>query len=97
MSDQDQKTNSNSTIILETPPMPDLPSQEVGDFLANAETSNLSSKVMFAESLLDLLVKDYSFHDFMREILVLIMKLIKCEAGSLLEVDETKNVLFFRA
>ncbi len=88
---------TDQPIVLESPPMPDAPSQEVGSFFSSESTGLLSCKALFSETLLELIIKDLKFHDFMREVLISIMKIIKSEAGSILEVDEKKGVLFFRS
>ena len=44
-----------------------------------------------------LLTANLGFHDFMREILLTIMKAVKCEAGSILEINHKEKTIFFRA
>jgi GAF domain-containing protein len=56
-----------------------------------------AAKLALSEAFLSLLPLDQTFSDFMREMLLAIMKVIKSEAGSILEVDQPKNSLFFRA
>jgi GAF domain-containing protein len=55
------------------------------------------SKVTVYESLMNLLTRDLTFHDLMRELLLVVMKVVKSEAGSILEVDQVNRCLFFRA
>ncbi len=57
----------------------------------------VATKLLTSESLLNLLTRDISFNDFTRELLLTAMKTVKCEAGSLLELDPEKRVLFFRS
>jgi GAF domain-containing protein len=55
------------------------------------------AKVGALESLLALIVRDCKFQEFMKEILNVIMRVIKSEAGSILELDHKNNTFFFRA
>lgn len=57
----------------------------------------VTAKQVALESMLKLLVRDLKFTDFMREILMVMMKVVKSEAGSILEVDHKNNNMFFRA
>lgn len=54
-------------------------------------------KLTSLEGLFNVLNKDYSFPDFIRQILITLMNAVKCEAGSFLEVDQQNRVLFFRS
>lgn len=68
------------------------------DLLLSEEgVRDLTCKVIALEALLSLSVKDCSFKDFLREVLMIMIRAVKCEAGSLLEVDHKSNNLFFRA
>jgi GAF domain-containing protein len=60
-------------------------------------TAFLSSKALLLESMFNLLIRDIKFADFMREIVILAMAVVKSEAGSILEMDYRNDVLFFRA
>ena len=57
----------------------------------------MATKLSSVESMLSLLTRNVKFSDFTREILLSIMKAVKCEAGSILEVDHKNNTLFFRS
>ncbi|MBU6374799.1 MAG: GAF domain-containing protein [Bdellovibrionales bacterium] len=84
--------------ILEQPPEADQTPEAQANMLLELDTlATLATRLSAAESLLSLLVKDIVFSDFMRDVLLSFLKSIKCEAGSILEVDYTRNVLFFRA
>lgn len=72
----------------------DLESQ---DFLFSPGVQTLSAKVIFMESALSLVTKDIRFSDFIRELLLAFMKAVKCESGSILEVDHKMKSVFFRA
>jgi hypothetical protein len=77
------------------PPPPEQPGSGMGNALLQDESiASLSSRLMAAENFLRLATRDFKFHDFAREILVTIMKVVKSEAGSLLEVDHRNNTLF---
>ena len=57
----------------------------------------VSSKLHIADAYLKLAAKDYKFNDFARELLMVAMKVIKSEAGSLFELDSTRKALFIRS
>jgi GAF domain-containing protein len=59
--------------------------------------SLMTAKCNVNDGLLRLLTRDLKFTEFAREALVIVMKSVKCEAGSLLEVDHSSNTIFFRA
>jgi len=80
--------------VLEAPPAAESPGSAL--FGDDAAVST-ASRLMVAETFLSLLVRDLKFHDFMREVLLATMKVVKSEAGSLLEVDHENRSLFFRA
>ena len=66
--------------------------------LMNSEQiAETAAKLFATESMVDLLVRDQSFQEFMREILMVFMKTIRCEAGEIFEADAPNGVLFFRA
>lgn len=56
-----------------------------------------TAKAAALESMIKILVQDLKFTDFMREILLICMRSVKSEAGSILEIDPSSNTLFFRA
>jgi GAF domain-containing protein len=55
-----------------------------------------SSKLNVAEGLINILTRNYNFQEFIREILLTVMRAVTSEAGSFLEVDQTHAHLFFR-
>lgn len=57
----------------------------------------VTAKNVGLESLFRLLTKSLKFNDFMREILLTLMKVVKSEAGSILEVDHKNKQMIFRA
>src|SRR5436305_220901 len=59
--------------------------------------AQVGPKLTVSETLLRLVTRDMRFNDFVREILITIVKVVKCEAGSILELDHRKNQFFFRA
>ncbi len=83
--------------ILEAPPSPDLPAKEVAALINEDSIVTLTSKVMILESMFDLVTRNCNFNDFMREVLIATMKIVKSEAGSILEMDQDNKVLFFRS
>jgi GAF domain-containing protein len=56
-----------------------------------------TAKATALETFLNIITLDYKFQDFIREILMVILKVVKSEAGSILEVDPVNHTLFFRA
>src|SRR5262245_29156351 len=106
MSDEDKKDGEipplSIDLVLEAPPPPESPmaglgSSSIAGLFADDSIALTAAKLAVNEALLRVLTKDYAFSDFVREILLTIMKVVKCEAGSILEVDQTQGVLFFRA
>ena len=64
--------------------------------LEDGYISSLSAKLTAYDGLFSILNKKISFDDFIREVLVVSMKVLPCEAGSILELDYKHNDLFFR-
>ncbi len=56
-----------------------------------------AAKHVALEAMLKLLTRNCRFSDFTRELLVIIIKVVQSEAGSILEVDHGNRSLFFRA
>lgn len=83
--------------ILEAPPTAAGPSRGMGALFSDESVAVATAKVMVLETLLTLTTRDLKFHDFMREILTVVMKAVKSEAGSILELDHDNHMLFFRA
>src|SRR4051812_29574296 len=84
--------------VLEAPPPPEAPVNSLSSLFADdALTFVTTAKFTILESLLNLLTRSCKFNEFTREILLTLMRVVKSEAGSLLEVDHTSNTLFFRA
>jgi GAF domain-containing protein len=88
-------------MVLEAPPGAESPTAGLGDggagLFGDETVAITAAKFSLVESFLRQLTRDQAFSDFVREILMAVMKVVKCEAGSLLEVDHRKNSLFFRA
>lgn len=60
----------------------------------NAE--ELAGRLSLLETSLSLLTRDMGFKEFCRELLVGLMKVIPCEASSILEVNHEEGIVFFR-
>lgn len=86
-----QKTFS---IELEAPPSG---SSEGADLFGEDRLTNLAAKLMAAQQLLNLPLRPISFREFIREVLLIFLKSVPSEAGSVLEVHEEKGSIFFRA
>jgi signal transduction protein with GAF and PtsI domain len=84
-------------IILETPPAPEQPGGDLGGLLGDETIGCAAAKAAALESLIALVVRDYRFDDLMREILIVAIKAVRSEAGSIFEFDHRNNCLFFRA
>ncbi len=83
---------------LELPPETDSSPESQASLLLEADSlATLSTRLATAEMLIGLLTKNLTFHDFMREVLLVHLKTLKCEAGSILEADHERRALFFRA
>jgi GAF domain-containing protein len=81
---------------LEEPEM--MENTEVGAAsLLSEQIPQMAAKLGFQDSILTALTRDLSFNDFMLEVLLGIMKPIRCEAGSIIEVNHEERTLFFRA
>ena len=96
MSDEGKNDFKLDIPVLEEPSVIDQPTAGVGTLLGE-DFASATSKLITAETLLKLLVQNLNFHDFMREILLLVMKVVRSEAGSILEIDQEKKTIFFRA
>jgi putative methionine-R-sulfoxide reductase with GAF domain len=57
----------------------------------------VQGKFLILDGLVRLLTSDIRFGDFVTEALLLVLKVVQCEAGSVLEVDHKTETLFFRA
>jgi signal transduction protein with GAF and PtsI domain len=86
--------------VLEAPPQTEAPSAGMGGVIglfADESMAVIASKFSLVEAFLRSVTRDQPYSDFSREILMATMKVVKCEAGSLLEVDHRQNTIFFRA
>jgi GAF domain-containing protein len=54
-------------------------------------------KLASCEALLNICVKELGFKDFMTEIMMVFLRGVRSEAGSILELDPTKKFFFFRS
>lgn len=84
--------------VLESPPLSEVNGSSVaGGLIPEGSVAGISAKLVAIEALMSLVTRDYKFQDFMREVLLVVMKTVKSEAGSIMELDYEKNCLFFRA
>ena len=98
---KDDELAINLEMILEAPPEGGSPAVGLGSSPMSAlfgDDSQMQTAAKFTiiESFFKSLTKDQGFGDFMRDLLLTTMKVVKSEAGSILEVDHHKNALFFR-
>lgn len=82
--------------LLEAPPSLDMPSQGIEGLFDEEAMALAASKATGLESFLRLLSSDMGFQDFMRELLLSFMKLVRSEAGSILEINHKEKHFFFR-
>lgn len=82
--------------VLEEVGNTEIPDMDSETFFSE-DVSQIAAKLTVSESLFKLLTANVNFHDFMREILITVTKVIKCEAASILEVNHVENNIFFRA
>lgn len=67
-------------------------------FGAESETiSSVNARFAILEGLVRLLTLDIRFSDFIRDALLIALRVVPCEAGSILEIDHKAESLFFRA
>lgn len=85
-----------SAITLEAPTAGELDSGEVTGLFPDGGALT-AIKLGLLESALELVGKDETYEGFTRGLLLNLMRSIKCEAGSLFEVDHENSQLFFRA
>lgn len=69
----------------------------VGALFAEETLATAAVKVMVLENLFAAVARDVKFAEFMRETLLIVMRAVHCEAGSILEKDEHNRCFFFRA
>ncbi len=68
-----------------------------GSLFATDSVALISGKLHIAESFLKLIPRDCKFSEYVRDALLIVMEVIKSEAGSIIEVDHRAQNLFFRA
>ncbi|MBL7716002.1 MAG: GAF domain-containing protein [Bdellovibrionales bacterium] len=83
--------------ILEAPSSSETGSETLGGLLGDEVAATNTRKLALNEALLNLLPKDLAFQDFMRELLLSFQKVVPSEAGTIFELDQESNSLFFRA
>lgn len=86
-------------MVLEDPPMADAPNsslQALGGEGGDAVQAMNTAKLAALENFLTLMVRESSYQDFLREMLFTMMRVVNCEAGSILEIDHENQQLFFR-
>jgi GAF domain-containing protein len=105
MTDDNDKESKNEPqvtldLVLEAPAGADQVSSLGGTMpgLFGDDTAVITAaKFALVEAFLKHITRDQAFEDFLREILLTMMRVVKSEAGSLFEVDHQRNSLFFRS
>jgi putative methionine-R-sulfoxide reductase with GAF domain len=83
---------------LEAPPPPESAVNSMSAlFEDDVHAVETMAKFTIVEALLNILPRACSYNEFARDMLLTLMRVVKAEAGSLLEVDHTTNTLSFRA
>jgi GAF domain-containing protein len=67
------------------------------DVFEEAMEKNALLKVQALEAILQLPARNLGFREFVRELLLVLIKAVRSEAGSILELDHASQSLFFRA
>jgi len=80
--------------VLEEPETVEDASASVGLF--NEDMQTIAPRLMALEHFLKHLTANISFHDFIRELLLTLMKTVKVEAGSVFEINHDEKNIFFR-
>ncbi len=81
--------------VLEEPQSAE-PSETLGGGLFQDDLGILSTKMVALEAMFKLLTSNLSFQDFTREALLILMRAVRSEAGSILEMNYEDNTIFFR-
>ncbi len=106
MADQDDTYESpkSTELLIELPALTEVSegvdftsASGIGELFSESSLATMMSKVSVLETFLKSTTKDCKFSDFLRELLLAIMQVIKSEAGSIFELDAETNSLFFRA
>ena len=93
-----EKLGLVSEIVLESPPELASSVSELSQTVFGEESiGTMAAKLKLVESLLNLAPRDITFTNMIREILMVVMHTIKCEAGSVFEINYENQTLFFRA
>jgi GAF domain-containing protein len=82
---------------LQDPPESDSPVTSISPSLSSEPLHSVLSKHNVCEFLLRALTKNHNYSEFVREALLSIMRVMKCEAGSILEIDEASQTMSFRS
>jgi len=93
----DQDTPFIIQPVLEEPPASEHSSATGGILLNSGNDFQNAGKIAALEAFLGLIVRDQPFDDFMRDMLLVVMKVVHSEAGSLFEFDHRNQTLFFRS
>jgi GAF domain-containing protein len=94
--DESQKNNDELGLpALEEVSAQDTPAAGYGTLISE-DVSHMAGKLAVLESTYKLLTRDLKFQDFMRELLMISLRVIKSEAGSVLEVNHSDKTIFFR-
>lgn len=96
MTDMKDEDSAKIELVLEAPPE----AREAVEGMSLFPDDTLAysaAKLGAVETMLGLLVRNLTFKDFTRELLLCVLRVIKCEAASILELEQETGQLFFRA
>jgi len=85
-----------STTLVE-PPTTETPSKLLSEMFDQDQFAMVSAKFQVLDHFFKQITREYKFGDFVRDILLTVMKSVKSEAGAIFELDYRINQLFFRA
>lgn len=94
----DEENSDIIPTLVEAPPAFDSTSASAVTALFSEDSLAITmGKVSALEAFLTAATRNTSFSEFIRDILVAIMGVVKSEAGSILEADQSNSSLFFRS
>jgi len=93
----DDPSDNDAVPVLEEAEPSSIRVDSSGASLVTDDLQQVALKLSVAESLFKLITSNVNFHEFMREVLLALVRVVKCEAASILEYNEKDNHLFFRA
>lgn len=95
MADEEKDNVIEMPTLIESPTANE--TAAAGVLLSHDALPVVMAKISALESFISVSTRDCGFNDFMREILIIMLRVVKCEAASIIEADHQNKTLFFRA